>query len=685
MPKPVSTRLEGSVAVITIDNPPVNAMSLAVRRGLIEAVEAAAANAAVTALVLTGAGTCFVAGADVKEMSQPPLPPYLSDVVQALDRLERPIVAAINGVALGGGLEIALACDLRIAHPRASVGLPETRLGLVPGAGGTQRLPRLVGVARAVELIAGARIVKAGQALAFGIIDRLEDDVVVAAIHAAGSTAKRRVSSLAVPAADKAGQAPATASKKNTAPGVAEATRLIELAATASFAEGLAEERRIFLSLRESDAAKALRHVFFAERAADRVPGLDGVKPRRIARVGVIGAGTMGAAIAACFADAGYPVDLVERDEAASQAGVDRVSDIYQRQAASGRLTQEKASERLGLIISTSDWNVLANDDLVVEAAFETMAVKTEIFERLDSLAKPGTILASNTSYLDLDKIASATKRPQDVVGLHFFAPANVMKLLEVVRGKASAPDVLATALAMARKLGKQPVVAGNAHGFIGNRIYAAYRRHAEYLMEDGASPYEIDAALVDFGFAMGVFAVSDLSGLDISYAIRRSLDATRDPNERYVAIADRLVESGRLGRKSGAGYYSYAGGKPEPDPVTEGIVASERASKSIHPRSFSAAEIQRRVVAVMANEGAAILEEGIALRGSDIDLVLINGYGFPRAKGGPMWLADQFGLAAIVAEIKAAAEANPGSIRLGRLLERLAANGGSLAQYHVE
>ena len=414
------------------------------------------------------------------------------------------------------------------------------------------------------------------------------------------------------------------------------------------------------------------------------MPGVDRDTARKVASVGVVGAGMMGAAIAAAFSDAGHRVALVERDAQAAVAGAARVADIYARQVSSGRLAQSLADERLGRIVAGDDWNVLAEADLIIEAAFESIEVKTDIFRRLDAIARPGAVLASNTSYLDLDKIAGATARPFDVVGLHFFAPANIMKLLEIVRGAQTAPDVLATALAVARKLGKQPIVAGNAHGFIGNRIFSTYRRHAEYLMEDGASPYEIDAALVAFGFPMGVFAVSDLSGLDISYAMRRSLDATRDPQERYVTIADRLVEGGRLGRKSGAGYYDYSTGKAEPDPAVAAIIDAERAAKGIRPRGFSQEEIQRRLIAAMANEGAAILEEGIALRASDIDLVLINGYGFPRAKGGPMWFADQLGLSAIVAEIEVAARQDPGSVKPAGLLQRLAAEGGSLADWKV-
>ena len=678
---PVSVRRAGAVAVVTIDNPPVNAMSHAARTGLIEAMRAVGSDPSVEAIVITGGGACFVAGADIKEMSQPPREPLLTEVVETIDAIDKPLVAALNGATLGGGLEIALACDLRIASPRAALGLPETRLGLVPGAGGTQRLPRLTGLATARDLIASARIVKADEALALGIVDRVEDDVVAAAIAAAPAAVRRRLSSLPVPPASADAPQPATQAKgRPPSPAVLEAERLVTLAATVPFREGLAEEKRTFFALRESPEARALRHVFLAERAAERVPGVDRDAARPVSRVGVVGAGTMGAAIAAAFADAGYSVTLVERDAEAAAAGAARVADIYARQVAGGRLAQAAADERRGRIAPGHDWSALGDADLIVEAAFEKMEVKTDIFSRLDGIAKAGAVLASNTSYLDLDQIAAATARPADVVGLHFFAPANVMKLLEIVRGARTAPDVLSTALAVARKLGKQPVVAGNAHGFIGNRIFSTYRRHAEYLMEDGASPYDIDAALVAFGFPMGVFAVSDLSGLDISYAMRRSQDATRDPRERYVAIADRLVEGGRLGRKTGAGYYSYAGGKPAPDSVTLEIIDRERAAKGIKPRSFSQDHIQRRLLAAMANEGAWLLEQGIAMRGSDIDLVLINGYGFPRAKGGPMFSADEIGLAAIRDEIEAAASENPGSVHPAGLLRSSAVEGGKLS-----
>lgn len=680
---PVTLQRHGAIAVIVIDNPPVNAMSRAVRAGLAEALATAAADTDVEGIVIRGAGKCFVAGADLTEMSRPPVPPLLSELVEAIDALDKPVVAAINGAALGGGLEIALACDLRIADARAQLGLPETRLGIVPGAGGTQRLPRLVGTARATELITNARIVRAAEALTLGLIDRIASGELLAeATAAATSTPKRQVSSLVPPAEDEEAHRKlmfAARSKAKTSRAVAEAIGLVERAGKVAFAIGLAEERQTFFTLRESAEAKALRHIFFAERSAGKVPGLDSVSPRKVERVGVIGAGTMGKGIAVSLADAGFAVDLVERDAAASALGETGLRELYQRQVASGRLSEAQAAERVGRIRSSVDWSVLAGDDLVIEAAFENMTVKTDIFGRLDKIAKPAAILASNTSYLDIDAIAAATGRPHDVVGLHFFAPANIMRLLEVVRGKDTSADVLATALAFATKLGKQPVVARNAPGFIGNRIFAAYRRHAEYLMEDGASPYAIDAALVAYGFAMGPFATSDLSGLDISYAMRRSLDATRDPKERYVRVADRLVERGRLGRKSEAGYYSYLTGKPEHDPETERIVAAERAAKGITAKAFTPEQIQRRIIAVMANEGAALLEQGIALRAADIDLVLVNGYGFPRSKGGPMWAADQDGLTEIVDEIEAAASENPGSITLSNLLKQQAREGRSL------
>lgn len=419
-----------------------------------------------------------------------------------------------------------------------------------------------------------------------------------------------------------------------------------------------------------------------AEQLAARVPGVEGAHPRAIARAAVIGAGTMGSGIAISLANAGIAVDLLERDAEAARAGQQRVSGLYDGLVKRGRLSAKEASQNAARIRASEDWFVVADVDLVIEAAFEDMTVKQDIFRRLDGLAKPGAVLATNTSYLDIDAIAAATSRAGDVVGLHFFSPAHIMRLLEVVGGAHTAPDVLATALALGRRIGKLPVYARNADGFIGNRIFAVYRRHAEYLLEDGASLDDIDRALVDLGFAMGPFAVADMSGLDIAWAMRKRRAATRDPNERYVAIADRLCEAGRLGRKTGGGWYEYEDGKSKPSPVVEAIIADERARRGIVPRAFTPEGIQLRILAMMANEGARVLSEGISLRPSDIDLVFTNGYGFPRAKGGPMFVADQLGLTTVLAAVREAAEVGGAGSEPADLLVQLEAQGSSFAAW---
>ncbi|QRG09365.1 enoyl-CoA hydratase/isomerase family protein [Xanthobacter dioxanivorans] len=684
---PVTVTRHGAVAVIGIDHPPVNALSTGVRQGLLDAVRVLDGDPQVAALVISGGAGRFIAGADIREMSLPPGPPLLPDVVAAIDGCAKPVVAALDGAALGGGCEIALACDLRLAGPKALVGLTETRLGLIPGAGGTQRLPRLTGVAEAIALVCEGRVLKARDALALGLVDAVEGDVLAAAIARAPATAKRRLSALPVPPGDKDAEAAAIARARKGAkgmPAIEEAIRVIRAAEAGDFAAGLAAERAAFLALRESAEAKALRHLFFAEREAGKVPGLEGVAARPVASVAVIGAGTMGAGIAVALADAGLAVTLVERDDEAAVAGLGRVRAVYERQVKSGRISAAQGAERLARVTPTADWGRLASVDLVIEAAFEDLAVKTDIFRRLDAIARPGAVLATNTSYLDLDAIAAATARPQDVVGLHFFAPANIMKLLEVVKAARTAPDVLATALALGKKMGKQAIVAGNCDGFIGNRIYALYRRHAEVLVEDGASPQDVDAALEAYGFAMGLFAVSDMSGLDIAYAMRKRRAATRDPGERYVDIADRLVEAGRLGRKTGAGWYAYdAAGNRAPDPLVTQVIEQARAAKGITPRSFTAEQIQRRLLAVMASEGAKVLAEGIALRASDIDLAFVNGYGFPRIKGGPMWAADAMGLKAVLREMESAHAAAGAGSEPAPLLVELATHGGTFAGWH--
>ncbi|MBC9177608.1 3-hydroxyacyl-CoA dehydrogenase NAD-binding domain-containing protein [Pseudoroseomonas ludipueritiae] len=673
----VTISREGAVALVRIDFAPVNALSRPVRQGLLEAARELAADASVRGVVLHGGPGRFIAGADIKEMDLPLDEPILPDVIAAIEAIPQPVVAAIDGVALGGGLEVAMACDLRIATPKASVGLVETRLGILPGSGGTQRLPRLVGTAKAIELIGEAKVLRAPEAVNLGILDGIvEDELLAEAVRLAPGAAKRVVSALPIPARNEAAEeaaAQAAIKKGKGVPAVAVVVGLLRETAAMDFPAGLKRERELFLPLRASAEAAALRHLFLAEREAARVPGLEGVKPRAFAHVAVIGGGTMGSGIAMAVADAGLTATVIERDEAAAATCASRLRDAYAKQAKSGRLTDAVAAERTARITPTADWNALAEADLIIEAAFEDMAVKEDIFRRLDAVAKPGAVLATNTSYLNPDEIAAFTKRPQDVLGLHFFAPANIMKLLEVVRCAETAPDVLATGLAFGKKLGKLPIVSGVCEGFIGNRIYAVYRRHAEYLVEDGASPREVDAALESYGFAMGLFAVGDMSGLDIAWAMRKRRAATRDPGERYVAIADRLCEAGRLGRKTGSGWYNYASGKAEPDPAVDAIIAAERQAAGVTPRAFTPEQIQNRLLAVMANEAAKILEEGISLRPSDIDLVFTNGYGFPRLKGGPLFAADQLGLRAVLAEVEAAAKAGGVGSEPAALLRELA------------
>jgi 3-hydroxyacyl-CoA dehydrogenase len=677
----------GDVAVISVGNPPVNALSHAVRSGLVEALKTIAADPGVVAVVIAGGPGRFIAGADIREMNAPPGPPQLPEVVAALDALDVPVVAAIDGPALGGGFEIALACDRRLATPAAKVGLTETRLGIVPGAGGTQRLPRLTGIARAIRLIGNAEILSARDALEAGIVDEVVDgDVVAAACAHAPAMPKRRLSRMTVaPGDDDEADAAAAAVTKQARglPAAARAIALIRATRDTPFTEGLARERAAFLELRESPEAKALRHLFFAEREATKVPGLESASVRPLAHAAVVGGGTMGAGIAVALADGGFPVALIERDAEAAAGAMARVRDLYDRQVRSGRLADADATARRSRITVSSHWSSLADVDLAVEAVFEDPAVKADVFHRLDEAMRPGAVLATNTSYLDVDAIAAATRRPGDVVGLHFFAPANVMKLLEVVRGSATAPDTVATAMALAKRIGKQPVVARNGDGFIGNRILSVYRRHAEYLIEDGATPADVDAALEAYGFAMGIFAVSDLSGLDIALAMRRRRDAGRSRDERYVDIPDRLCAAGRFGRKTAAGWYDYdADGRKRPASVVADIIAAVRISKAIAPRAFTPDQIQRRLIAVMANEGAKVLANGTALRASDIDLVFVHGYGFPRLKGGPMWAADRIGLAAVLDEARAAHAAGGVGSEPAPLLVDLVHRGASFADW---
>lgn len=636
------------VLLVTIDNPPVNALSADVRAGLMAALDHAAASASVLGVVITGNGKIFIGGADIREFGKPPVDPALPVVIERIEAFAKPVVAAINGAALGGGLELALACHHRIAAPNAQMGLPEVKLGIIPGAGGTQRLPRLTGIPAAIDLIGSGRSVKAAEALSLGIVDAVsEAGLIETAIAAAAALAGhdlRRTGLLAVPASDAVEIEKTTSkilAKARGQQAPAEAVRLVKTAAR-PFAEGLADERATFLRLRDSREAAALRHVFFAERQASKVEGLEAIEPHPVETIGICGLGLMGSGIAVAALGAGYRVIGLDQTNEATTKGRERIIALLDRNLATGRLDQAGLEAQTARLSVTTQDRDLAPCDLVIEAVFDDLDVKIDLFRRLDRVLRPDAVLATNTSYLNPDEIAARTEHPGRVLGLHFFSPAHVMRLLEVVRCEKTAPDVLATGLAVAKKLRKLAIVSGVTEGFIGNSIFSAYRREAEFLLEDGALPHEIDAALENYGFPMGLFAVYDMAGLEIAWARRKRQAATRDPSERYVEIADRLCEAGRLGQKSGLGWYAYPDGRQQVDPEVTAIIEACRAEKGITPRDFSAEEIVNRLLAAMTDEGRRLLDEGIASRESDIDLVMINGYGFPAHKGGPMFAASQ-------------------------------------------
>lgn len=647
----VAVERDGDVLVILIDNPPINAGSLSVRRGILDAIGLLAEDRALRAAVIIGEGTTFIAGSDLREFGKPLEEPQLPAVIRAIETVGKPVVAAIHGAALGGGFELALGCDGRVAARGAIVGLPEVTLGMLPGAGGTQRLPRLVGVSRSIQMICDGERIGVDKALALGIVDSIaEGDLRAAAVaFAAGLSGKRLVRDLAVPAEppDAIDQAIAAAMKAGRGrPNVGAAIERVRAAASEPIDEALATERKLFQEFRMSDDAAALRHLFFAEREAGKAPDDLVGEARPLRRTAVLGGGTMGAGIAICLAEAGLDVVLIERDDDAVQACRTRLHDYWAGRTRTGRCNAEQATAFEARASVGTDWNALADVDLAIEAVFEDIGTKEAVFRRLDALLKPGAILASNTSYLDLDTIAAFTRRPEDVIGLHFFSPAPAMKLLEVVRGAKSGGDAIATGLALARRLKKQAVVARNAFGFIGNRVYDAYRRQCEFMLEEGALPQDVDATLEGFGFAMGPFSVADLSGLDIAWRMRQARAALRDPAARYVAIADRLCEQGRLGKKTGAGWYRHPEGAKRgvPDDAVRALIESESAAKGVTRRAIGADEIVRRALATIVNESAKIVREGVASRASDIDVVLVHGYGFPRWVGGPVHWASRRG-----------------------------------------
>ncbi|MBV5292284.1 MAG: enoyl-CoA hydratase/isomerase family protein [Curvibacter lanceolatus] len=660
-------KVHGDIAVITLNNPPVNGLGLATRQGIVAGLEQANADAAVKAIVLTGAGKAFSGGADIKEFGSPKAlqEPNLLSVIGAVEKSAKPVVAAVHSVAMGGGLELALGAHYRIAAPGTQVALPEVKLGLIPGAGGTQRLPRVLGVETALNLIVSGEPVKSellaslpGQKLFDKLAasaESLPEEALalareVAAKHADGS-AFPLVRNLPCkhPLGDAYFQFARNMVKgmaKNfPAPG--KCVDAVQAATQKKFDDGMVFERDLFINLMWTPECRALRHLFVAERAASKIPDVADDTPKRDIRlVGVIGAGTMGGGITMNFLNAGIPVKMLEMKQEALDRGIATIKKNYEAQVKKGKLKQDKYEQRMSLLSTTLSYDDLKDADLIIEAVFEEMGVKEAVFKQLDAVAKPGAILASNTSTLDVDKIASFTQRPQDVVGMHFFSPANVMKLLEVVRGKATAKDVLATVMAVAKKIKKTAVVSGVCDGFIGNRMIEQYSRQAGFLLEEGATPAQVDKAVEKFGFAMGPFRMGDLAGNDIGWAIRKRR-YTEKPDLKYSKTADLLCELGRYGQKTGAGWYDYVPGKRDaiPSQLVVDMIEKHRKDLGITPRKISDEEIVQRLVFSLVNEAAHILDEGIASKASDIDMVYLTGYGFPIWRGGPMHYADQLGL----------------------------------------
>jgi len=689
----VRYEVDGGVAVLTLANPPVNALGAALRGALDAALARAEADESVRAIVLAAEGKVFVGGADISEFGKPPQAPSLPDVLERLDAGRKPVVAAIGGAALGGGLELAMACHGRIAAPAAKLGLPEIKLGIIPGAGGTQRLPRLIGPDAAFTMMLTGEPVTAETAARLGIVDAVVlGDLVPAArtraLELADSGALPRVRDRAdrlTPEARQAFEAKAEEAVKRDP----EATNVHALARAVragldpdAFDAAVAVERAEFHTLVEDPRSKALRYAFFAEREAARVPGLSKDTPRRsIQTAAVIGAGTMGGGIAMCFANAGIPITVIETEAGALERGLDRVKGLYAGSAKRGSITEAQRDERIGRITGAIGLENAGEADIVIEAAFEDMAVKREIFSKLDGIAKEGAILASNTSYLDVDAIAAVTGRPQDVLGLHFFSPANVMRLVEVVRAGKTAPDVLATALDLAKRLNKLPVTVGVCFGFVGNRILERRSRAAERLLLEGALPHAVDAAVTGFGFRMGPFAMSDLAGLDIGWRSRKDFGG-RAP------VADALAEMGRFGQKTGRGFFVYSDGARTGtrDPEVDALIEKTAAEHGIARRTFSPDEIVARLMYPMVNEGARILEEGIAARPGDIDTIWINGYNWPAWRGGPMHWADTVGLKHVAEALtRFARETGDDSQEPAPLLKTLAESGGTFAAWKAK
>ncbi len=651
MSSPVSYELQGNIGVITLDNPPVNALSHAVRQGLLDAINAAQSDTS-SAVVILCEGRTFIAGADISEFGKPFKEPGLPELLNIIEASSKLVVAAIHGTALGGGFETALAAHYRCAVPSAKVGFPEIKLGLLPGAGGTQRSPRLAGVKSSLDLITSGAPISAGQAAEIGLVDEIIDgDLSAGAIAwaeklVADGAPIRKSSEQSVPEFDSSIFDQYRATLANRARGQVAPEHVltaVEAATTMSFEDGLAVERESFVECMNSSQSVGMRHIFFAERQAAKLDGVSKDTPNRpVENVGIIGGGTMGGGIAMSFANAGIPVTMIEISDDALARGLGIIERNYAGSVKRGKLSEEKAAACRALISGSTDYAALAGVDLVIEAVFEDPDLKKKIFKKLDAVCKPGAILATNTSYQDVDAIAAATGRPEDVVGMHFFSPAHIMKLLEVVRGERTADDVLATVMTLAKKIRKVAVVSGVCYGFIGNRMLQPYGQTAQLLLLEGASPQQIDTAMESFGMAMGPLRVFDLAGLDVGYKAREALSDDDKGDPKTFRVPDLLVEAGRLGQKSGCGFYSYDDNrKPTPDPLVDELINSAAADFGIVRRDITDEEIVDRLVSALVDEGRKILDEGIAQRSSDIDVVYIYGYGFPAARGGPMFYAD--------------------------------------------
>jgi 3-hydroxyacyl-CoA dehydrogenase len=686
----------GAVAVVTLNNPPLNGLSHELRKAIVSGLDRAIADPAVEAVVLIGSGKAFSGGADIREFNSPKATaePNLSSVLRALESSPKPVIAAIQHVAMGGGLELALGCHYRVAAPGTRIGFPEVKLGILPGAGGTQRFPRVVGPETALDMIVSGNPVPSEMLKDTGLFDDLvEGDLLQAAVAFAEKVADKRPLPLVRDMKidypqEEAFFARARTSVAANAKGFLAPAKCVEaVAASVSkpFEEGLKLEQDLFAQLVQTTESKALRHLFFAERAASKIPDVPEDTPARpVKSAAIVGAGTMGGGIAMCFANVGIPVTVSEAKQEALDRGLATIRKNYEGQVKKGKLEPAALEERMALISPTLDYGALAQADVVIEAVFEDMSVKETVFKKLDQVMKPGAILASNTSTLDVNKIAAFTGRPQDVLGLHFFSPASVMRLLEVVRGKATGKDVLATAMALARKLEKTAVVSGVCDGFIGNRMLGPYRQQAGFLLELGALPWQVDAALEKFGMAMGPCRMADMAGLDIGWAIRKRLYLEK-PHVKFSKIGDRICELGRFGQKTGAGYYRYEPGKREaiPDPKIDELIVGYSNEIGVTRRKISDEEIVERCLFALVNEGAKIVEEGVAARASDCDLVYVAGYGFPRNRGGPMFYADTVGLYDVLRSMKRFHDdphGDPAFWKPAELIGKLAAGGKSFS-----